>query len=32
MRDRAIRGLVDALAVRWYRRRALRYTIKEDAT
>jgi glycosyltransferase involved in cell wall biosynthesis len=30
MRDRAVRGLVDAMAVRWYRRRALRYALKED--
>jgi glycosyltransferase involved in cell wall biosynthesis len=30
MWDRAFRGLVDALAVRWYRRRALRYALKED--
>lgn len=30
MWDRALRGLIDALAVRWYRRRALRYVIKED--
>jgi len=30
MQDRAIRGLVDALAVNWYRRRALRYALKED--
>jgi len=30
MWDRALRGLVDALAVLWYRRRALRYVIKED--
>ncbi len=30
MWDRALRGLEDALAVRWYRRRALRYVIKED--
>lgn len=30
MWDRALRGLVDALAVRWYARRALRYVIRED--
>jgi glycosyltransferase involved in cell wall biosynthesis len=30
MWDRARRGLVDAVGVRWYRRRALNYTIKED--
>ncbi len=30
MRDRALRGLIDALAVRWYRRRALRYVLRED--
>ena len=30
MCDRALRGVVDALAVLWYRRRALRYVIKED--
>lgn len=30
MRDRAIRGLIDALAVRWYHRRALRYRLKEE--
>jgi len=30
MRDRAVRGLVDALGVRWYRRRALRFTVEED--
>ena len=30
MRDRAWRGLVDALGVRWYRRRALRFTVEED--
>lgn len=30
MRERALRGLVDALAVRWYCRRALRYALKED--
>jgi glycosyltransferase involved in cell wall biosynthesis len=30
MWDRALRGLPDAFAVRWYRRRALRYAIKEE--
>jgi len=30
MWDRAFRGLVDAFAVRWYGRRALRYEIKEE--
>jgi glycosyltransferase involved in cell wall biosynthesis len=30
MRERAVRGLVDALAVRWYHRRALHYALKED--
>jgi glycosyltransferase involved in cell wall biosynthesis len=30
MWDRAVRGLVDALGVRWYRRRALQYAIMED--
>jgi glycosyltransferase involved in cell wall biosynthesis len=30
MWDRAWRGLVDAFGVRWFRRRALRYAIKED--
>jgi hypothetical protein len=30
MWDRAVRGLVDAFAVRWYRHRALRYVITED--
>ena len=30
MWDRALRGLVDAVGVRWYRRRALRYAIRED--
>ncbi|NIM64259.1 MAG: glycosyltransferase, partial [Acidobacteria bacterium] len=30
MRDRALRGLTDALAVRWYRRRALDYEITEE--
>ncbi len=30
MWDRAWRGLVDAVGVRWYRRRALDYTIRED--
>ena len=28
--DRAFRGLVDAFAVRWYGRRALRYELKEE--
>jgi glycosyltransferase involved in cell wall biosynthesis len=32
MWDRALRGLPDAFAVRWYRRRALRYAIKEEAS
>jgi glycosyltransferase involved in cell wall biosynthesis len=31
MWDRAMRGLIDALGVRWYRRRALEYTVKEGA-
>ncbi|MDH3455341.1 MAG: glycosyltransferase [Gemmatimonadota bacterium] len=31
MRNRAWRGLVDALGVGWYRRRALNYLIKEDS-
>ena len=30
MWDRAFRGLPDALAVRWFRRRALHYAIRED--
>lgn len=30
MWDRALRGLPDALAVRWFRRRALHYAIRED--
>ncbi len=30
MWDRALRGLVDAVGVRWYRRRAMRYVIRED--
>lgn len=30
MWDRAWRGFVDAFAVRWYRRRALRYAVKEE--
>jgi dolichol-phosphate mannosyltransferase len=30
MVNRALRGLWDALAVRWWRRRALVYTVKED--
>jgi glycosyltransferase involved in cell wall biosynthesis len=30
MWDRALRGIPDALAVRWFRRRALRYAIREE--
>jgi glycosyltransferase involved in cell wall biosynthesis len=30
MWDRAVRGLVDALGVRWYRHRVLRYVVMED--
>jgi glycosyltransferase involved in cell wall biosynthesis len=31
MWDRALRGLVDALGVRWYRHRLLRYVVTEDS-